>query len=173
MSILNYLWIIPALPLLGSAINGLFGSRWPNKIINAFAVGSTGLSFLAALEAVREFTHLAPENIPWVKQYFTWIVAGDFRAGFDLQIDAPDLCHMYDPEYLDEYMKWLSLRIEAINQALKGVPEEKARLHVCWGSGNTPLCAYTWNRREPAGRMPPCRASLNESERLMRRCSTP
>jgi NADH-quinone oxidoreductase subunit L len=87
MSILNYLWIIPALPLLGSAINGLFGSKWPNKIVNAVAVGSTGLSFLAALEAVREFTHLAPENIPWVKQYFTWIIAGDFRAGFDLQID--------------------------------------------------------------------------------------
>jgi NADH-quinone oxidoreductase subunit L len=87
MSILNYLWIIPALPLLGSAINGLFGGKWPNKIVNAVAVGSAGLSFLAALEAVREFTHLAPENIPWVKQYFTWIVAGDFRAGFDLQID--------------------------------------------------------------------------------------
>ena len=87
MPILNYLWIIPALPLLGSAINGLFGSKWPNKIINTVAVGSTGLSFLAALEAVREFTHLAPENIPWVQQYFTWIIAGDFRAGFDLQID--------------------------------------------------------------------------------------
>ena len=87
MSILNYLWIIPALPLLGSAINGLFGSKWPNKIVNTVAVGSTGLSFLAALEAVREFTHLAPENIPWVRQYFTWIIAGDFRAGFDLQID--------------------------------------------------------------------------------------
>jgi NADH-quinone oxidoreductase subunit L len=87
MSLLNYLWIIPALPLIGSAINGLFGSKWPNKVVNAVAVGSTGLSFLAALEAVREFTHLAPENIPWVKQYFTWIIAGDFRAGFDLQID--------------------------------------------------------------------------------------
>jgi NADH-quinone oxidoreductase subunit L len=87
MPILNYLWIIPALPLLGSAINGLFGAKWPNKIINSVAVGSTGLSFLAALEAVREFTHLAPENIPWVQQYFTWIIAGDFRAGFDLQID--------------------------------------------------------------------------------------
>jgi len=87
MSILNYLWIIPALPLLGSALNGLLGSKWPNKIVSAVAVGSTGLSFLAALEAVREFTHLAPENIPWVKQYFTWIIAGDFRAGFDLQID--------------------------------------------------------------------------------------
>jgi NADH-quinone oxidoreductase subunit L len=87
MPILNYLWIIPALPLLGSAINGLFGAKWPNKIVNAVAVGSTGLSFLAALEAVREFTHLAPENIPWVQQYFTWIIAGDFRAGFDLQVD--------------------------------------------------------------------------------------
>src|SRR6202047_4178155 len=87
MPILNYLWIIPALPLLGSAINGLFGSKWPNKVINTVAIASTGLSFLAALEAVREFTHLAPENIPWVQQYFTWIIAGDFRAGFDLQID--------------------------------------------------------------------------------------
>jgi NADH-quinone oxidoreductase subunit L len=87
MAILNYLWIIPALPLLGSALNGLLGGKWPNKTVSAVAVGSTGLSFLAALEAVREFTQLAPENIPWVKQYFTWIVAGDFRAGFDLQID--------------------------------------------------------------------------------------
>src|ERR1700752_725985 len=87
MPILNYLWIIPALPLLGSAINGLFGSKWPNKIVNSVAIGSTGLSFLAALEAVREFTQLAPEQIPWVKQSFTWITAGDFRAGFDLQID--------------------------------------------------------------------------------------
>ena len=59
-------------------------------------------------------------------------------VGFDLQIDAPDLCHRYDPQYLDEYMSWLSVRIAAINQALKGIPEERARLHVCWGSGNTP-----------------------------------
>jgi len=85
--ILDYLWIIPLLPLLGSAINGLFGARWPNKIVSAVAVGSTGLSFAAALEAVREFTQLSPEQIPWVKQYFSWIAAGSFRAGFDLQID--------------------------------------------------------------------------------------
>src|SRR6202521_5583957 len=85
--ILDYLWIIPLLPLLGSATNGLFGAKWPNKIINAVAVGSTGLSFAAALEAVREFRQLSPEQIPWVKQYFSWIAAGSFRAGFDLQID--------------------------------------------------------------------------------------
>jgi NADH-quinone oxidoreductase subunit L len=85
--VLDYLWIIPLLPLLGSAINGLFGARWSNKIVTTVAVGSTGLSFAAALEAVREFTLLSPEQIPWVKQYFSWIAAGSFRAGFDLQID--------------------------------------------------------------------------------------
>ena len=45
MPILENLWIIPLLPLLGSAINGLLGSKWPNKIVNAVAVGSTGLAF--------------------------------------------------------------------------------------------------------------------------------
>jgi NADH-quinone oxidoreductase subunit L len=85
--ILDYLWIIPLLPLLGAAVNGLFGAKWPNKIVSAVAVGSTGLSFAAALEAVREFTQLSPEQIPWVKQYFSWIAAGAFRAGFDLQVD--------------------------------------------------------------------------------------
>jgi len=87
MPILEHLWIIPLLPLLGATVNGLLGRTWPNKIINSVAIGATGLSFLAALEAVREFFLLSPEQIPWVKQYFSWIEAGNFRAGFDLQVD--------------------------------------------------------------------------------------
>ncbi len=59
-------------------------------------------------------------------------------AGFDLQVDSPELCHLYDPEYKEEYLRWLSVRIDAINQALKGIPEERVRLHVCWGSSNGP-----------------------------------
>src|ERR1700704_5587 len=87
MPILEHLWIIPLLPLLGATVNGLLGRTWPNKIINSVAIGATGLSFLAALEAVREFFLLSSEQIPWVKQYFSWIMAGSFRAGFDLQVD--------------------------------------------------------------------------------------
>jgi len=83
--ILNSLWIIPLLPLLGSAINGLFGKAWPNKIVSSIALGSTGISFLCALEAVREF--LAGGSLPFRKEFFDWIVAGNFRAGFDLQLD--------------------------------------------------------------------------------------
>ena len=87
MLMLDNLWIIPLLPLLGSAVNGLLGGKWPNKTVNIVAVGSTGLSFLCALEAVREFALLPQQQIPFVKQYFSWIIAGNFRAGFDLQID--------------------------------------------------------------------------------------
>ena len=51
-------------------------------------LGSTGLSFACALEAVREFLdYFAQNHQPYVKQFFDWIVAGNFRAGFDLQLD--------------------------------------------------------------------------------------
>jgi len=82
---LEYLWIVPLLPLLGSAVNGLFGAKWPNKFVNSVAIGSTGLSFLCALEAVREF--FDGGQVLFHKEFFTWIAAGNFRAGFDLQMD--------------------------------------------------------------------------------------
>ncbi len=85
MPILEHLWIIPLLPLLGSAINGLLGWKWPNKIVHSVALGSTGLSFACAVEAVREF--LANGQQTFRKEFFDWIVAGNFRAGFDLQFD--------------------------------------------------------------------------------------
>src|SRR3974390_66365 len=87
MPILENLWIILLLPLLGSAINGLFGSKWPNKIVNSVALGSTGLSFACALEAVREF--FVNGQQPFRKEFFDWIVAypADLRIGFDLQLD--------------------------------------------------------------------------------------
>jgi NADH-quinone oxidoreductase subunit L len=88
MPILEHLWIIPLLPLVGAAINGLFGAKWPNKIVNSVALSSTGLSFLCALEAVREFlSYYAQTQHPFRKEFFDWIVAGNFRAGFDLQMD--------------------------------------------------------------------------------------
>jgi len=88
MPILDNLWIIPLLPLLGSAINGLFGKNWAKSLVNSVALGATGLSFACALEAVREFLDFyAQYQKPFVKPFFDWIVAGSFRAGFDLQLD--------------------------------------------------------------------------------------
>jgi NADH-quinone oxidoreductase subunit L len=85
---LEHLWIIPLLPLLGSATNGLFGSKWPKALVNTVALGSTALSFVCAVEAVREFLDFYAQNHqPYVKQFFDWMVAGKFRAGFDLELD--------------------------------------------------------------------------------------
>jgi len=87
--ILDYLWIIPLLPLLGSAINGIFGWNWPKSTVNAVALGSTGLSFLCAIEAVREFLdYFAQYHQPFTKHFVDWIVAyKDLTIGLDLQID--------------------------------------------------------------------------------------
>jgi 5-methyltetrahydropteroyltriglutamate--homocysteine methyltransferase len=64
------------------------------------------------------------------------------EAGLLLQIDDAFLATMYDtmvpPATLAEYREWAELRIEALNRALRGIPPERCRYHVCWGSWNGP-----------------------------------
>src|SRR6266481_3661649 len=62
-------------------------------------------------------------------------------AGFLLQIDDPDLPDGWAclPSIaVPEYRKYAALRIEALNHALRDIPKEKVRLHVCWGSFHGP-----------------------------------
>ena len=87
MLILDHLWIILALPLLGAAINGLLGKNFSKPAVNSVGIGSVALSFLCVAEAVREFAQLSAAQIPWVKNYFTWITAGEFKVDFALQVD--------------------------------------------------------------------------------------
>jgi NADH-quinone oxidoreductase subunit L len=87
MLILDHLWIILALPLLGSAINGLFGKTWPKSAVNSIAIGSVSLAFVAVCEMVREFLQLPANQVPWVKSYFPWMTAGQFHVNFALQVD--------------------------------------------------------------------------------------
>ena len=88
MPVLEHLWIIPLLPLLGAAANGLLGRGWSAKRVNMVALGSTGLAFAAVLELTREFFYLGADQLPWMPaSYFTWISAGGFRADFALQVD--------------------------------------------------------------------------------------
>ena len=87
MPILEHLWIIPLLPLLGSTMNGLFGAKWSNKIVNAVAIGATGLVVSGgAGSGARIFSASAGAD-SLGEAIFHWIEAGNFRAGFDLQVD--------------------------------------------------------------------------------------
>jgi 5-methyltetrahydropteroyltriglutamate--homocysteine methyltransferase len=63
------------------------------------------------------------------------------RAGFLLQIDDPDLADAWQihPQMsVAEYRAFAALRIEALNHALRDIPPERVRLHVCWGSYHGP-----------------------------------
>ncbi len=63
-------------------------------------------------------------------------------AGFVLQVDDPGLPDWWDmikPEpSIDAYRKFARLRIDALNHALAGIPEDKVRYHLCWGSWHGP-----------------------------------
>ena len=62
-------------------------------------------------------------------------------AGFLLQIDDPDLgdaWQIHSDMTVPEYRKFAELRIEALNHALRDIPAERVRLHVCWGSYHGP-----------------------------------
>jgi len=63
-------------------------------------------------------------------------------AGFILQIDDPALPDTYDMivpnPAIEEYRKFAAVRVEALNQALEGLPEDRVRYHICWGSWHGP-----------------------------------
>ena len=62
-------------------------------------------------------------------------------AGLLLQIDDAVLATMWvlmEDEGLDRYRRWAALRLEALNHALSGIPEDRIRYHLCWGSWNGP-----------------------------------
>jgi 5-methyltetrahydropteroyltriglutamate--homocysteine methyltransferase len=63
-------------------------------------------------------------------------------AGFILQLDDPRVVTQYgmpDPApSIADYRKFAELRVEAINHALAGIPSDRVRYHLCWGSWHGP-----------------------------------
>ena len=63
-------------------------------------------------------------------------------AGLDLQIDAPDLGMGRHIKFRDdteeEFLRNANLQVEALNHALRNIPAEKIRMHICWGNYEGP-----------------------------------
>ncbi len=64
------------------------------------------------------------------------------KAGLILQIDCPDLAMGRHIQYADlslaEFRKQAGLHIEALNHALRNIPADRLRLHLCWGNYEGP-----------------------------------
>jgi NADH-quinone oxidoreductase subunit L len=86
---MHHLWLIPTFPLVGAAINGLFGRRFSKPAVNILAIGSVLLSFLWVLKVLMGlgmFGPAAPEEAH-IERYFTWIESGTLKIGMDLAVD--------------------------------------------------------------------------------------
>ncbi len=63
-------------------------------------------------------------------------------AGLVLQLDDPAIAENWDminPEpTVEEYRRFTMLRVEALNEAIKGLPQDRIRFHLCWGSWHGP-----------------------------------
>jgi len=59
-------------------------------------------------------------------------------AGFVLQLDDARAAVSYDrmvpPASFADYRKWLALQVDVLNEAIAGLPQDRIRYHVCWGS---------------------------------------
>lgn len=66
------------------------------------------------------------------------------QSGLYVQIDDAHLPFMYDrivpPGTPADFNRWAQIRIDALNHALRGIPEDRVRYHICWGSWNGPHC---------------------------------
>jgi 5-methyltetrahydropteroyltriglutamate--homocysteine methyltransferase len=66
------------------------------------------------------------------------------NSGLVLQVDDAVLANMYDEivqQGPEKYWQWAELRVEALNHALRGIPEDRVRYHVCFGSWHVPHVA--------------------------------
>ena len=63
-------------------------------------------------------------------------------AGLYVQIDDAFLPYMHErmvpPMSNAQYLRWAQMRVDALNHALRDIPEERSRYHICWGSWNGP-----------------------------------
>lgn len=133
----------------------------PLRYVGQADLGADLVNFRAALASVDVAGAFLPANTPgtiehWMlneyyksDEEFVFAIAEVMReeyraivdAGFLLQIDDPDLPDGWNclPDItLPEYRRYAAMRVDALNYALDGIPPEKVRLHVCWGSHHGP-----------------------------------
>jgi NADH-quinone oxidoreductase subunit L len=115
-----YLWLLPVLPLAGTAINGFFGRRSSKKAITAVALGFCGLAFALAVVIAARFSSA---SAPYYFDLAHWIRSGSFQVDFSFYLDQLSLVmllvvtgvgfliHIYSVGYMwedDGYYRFMS-----------------------------------------------------------------
>ncbi len=150
----QYLWLIPAFPLLGVLVILCLRERL-GRVASLLAPSVVGLSFLVAVAALLKLLSVGHEGV-LIQQVYTWISAGDFDANISLRFDALSavmtlvvtgvgfLIHVYSVGYMAEdrcqprYFAYLNLF--TFSMLLLVLANDLLLLFVGWeGVG---LCSY-------------------------------
>ncbi|OGF53045.1 MAG: NADH-quinone oxidoreductase subunit L [Candidatus Fraserbacteria bacterium RBG_16_55_9] len=124
---MDLIWLVLALPLLGSLINGLLGRHLPKRLIGWVACGSVGLAFLISLRILFDLLALSPNQRVPPQTLFDWISVSGLSTQISLLVDPLStlmilvvtgvgfLIHVYSVGYMSHdsdysrYFSWLNL----------------------------------------------------------------
>jgi NADH-quinone oxidoreductase subunit L len=111
---MEYVWLIPLLPLIGFLINGILGRKLGKNLVSWIGCGSVGLSFLISVKVFFELLSLPAEERIFEKIVFPWIYSGFFKVNISFLIDPLScvmilavsgvgfLIHVYSVGYMHE-----------------------------------------------------------------------
>ena len=103
--------------------------------MTAVAPGST------AYDGVNEYYSSEREYVFAIAEALREEYRAIHAAGLIVQVDDPVLANMYDAltsQSPARYREWAQLRVDAVNHALRDIPEDRVRYHVCFGSWQVP-----------------------------------
>jgi 5-methyltetrahydropteroyltriglutamate--homocysteine methyltransferase len=107
----------------------------PEGFMTSIAPGSASRIGNEHYASEEEFIYACAEAM---REEYTAIV----EAGLILQLDDPGIAENWDminpAPSVEDYRKFSMIRVEALNHALRGLPPERIRFHLCWGSWHGP-----------------------------------
>ena len=153
---LDYLWLVVALPLLGFLIVAVVGSRLPRWIATTAGVGSVGLSAALVILIGIEFLSSVQSTSSFTQHLWTWFQVGRFEVAMALRLDALSLVmifvvtfvgfliHLYSSEFMADdpgygrFFAYMNLFVASMLLLVLG--ENLLLLYLGWeGVG---LCSY-------------------------------
>ena len=167
---IDWLWLIPALPFISATVLILFGSSLPRRAATAVGVGSIGLSALVTALIAAGFVSSPPAGHAYTQVLWTWINVGDFQPQIGLYLDALSLVmilvvtfvgfliHIFAAEFMMEdesysrYFAYMNLFVASMLTLLLG----NNLLLLLLGWEGVGLCSYLligfWYREPANGR---------------------
>ncbi len=118
--------------------NALKAVRVEEAFLTAVAPAST------AFDGVNEYYATEKEYVFALAEALRQEYLEIHKAGLLLQVDDAVLANMYDhlmQQSPERYREWAQLRVDALNHALRDIPEDRVRYHICFGSWHVPHLA--------------------------------